>query len=161
MVPDNDDAAKTARRASEVSLEGVYDPGNIFAMVIRGEASAAKVFEDDETLAFMDAFPQARGHLLVVHKTAAARNLMDIEPAALKTLILSVQRMTKAVRAALNPDGIIVTQFNGEASGQSVYHLHFHVIPRWAGTALGRHGANAADPAELWDLARRIAAEVS
>jgi histidine triad (HIT) family protein len=143
-----------------VSLEGVYDPGNIFARIIRGEAPTAKVFEDDETLAFMDAFPQARGHLLVVHKTATARNLMDIEPAALKTLVLTVQRMTKAVRLALNPDGIIVTQFNGAASGQSVYHLHFHVIPRWAGTPLSRHGANAADPAELSDLARKIAAKV-
>lgn len=144
-----------------MSLEGAYDPGNIFARIIRGEAPTAKVFEDAETLAFMDAFPQARGHLLVVHKGAAARNLMDIEPAALETLVLTVQRMTKAVRAALNPDGIIVTQFNGAASGQTVYHLHFHIIPRWTGIALGRHGANAVDPAELSDLARKIAAAVS
>jgi histidine triad (HIT) family protein len=148
-------------KGKHVSLDGVYDPGNIFGRIIRGEAPTAKVFEDEETLALMDAFPQARGHLLVVHKTAPARNLMDIEPAALKTLILTVQRMTKAVRSALNPDGIIVTQFNGAPAGQTVYHLHFHVIPRWAGTPLGRHGVNAADPAELSDLARKIAAEVS
>jgi histidine triad (HIT) family protein len=144
-----------------MSLEGAYDPGNIFARIARGEAPATRVFEDAETLAFMDVFPQARGHVLVVHKLSTARNLMDIEPQALKTLIVTVQRVTSAVRRALNPDGIVVTQFNGAASGQTVFHLHFHIIPRWSGAALGRHGANAADPAELAELARRIAAELA
>jgi histidine triad (HIT) family protein len=143
-----------------MSLDGAYDPGNIFAKIIRGEASAIKIFEDDETLAFMDAFPQARGHALAVHKTSTARNLMDIEPAALKALIVTVQRVTTAVRASLRPDGIVVTQFNGSASGQTVFHLHFHIIPRWAGAPLGRHGAGAADPAELAELAKAIAARI-
>ncbi len=143
-----------------MSLDGAYDPANIFARIIRGEAPAIRVFEDDQTLAFMDVFPQGRGHTLVVHKTSVARNLMDIEPADLDVLIASVQRVTTAVRAALNPDGITVSQFNGTASGQTVFHLHFHIIPRWAGTPLGRHGADAASPVELAELARRIAAEI-
>jgi len=144
-----------------MSLDGPYDPANIFARIARGEAPAARVFEDTETLAFMDVFPQARGHTLVIHKTATARNLMDIEPAPLEALILTVQRVTRAVRAALQPDGIVVTQFNGAAAGQTVHHLHFHIIPRWEGVPLGRHAGGAmADPTELEALAREIAARI-
>lgn len=144
-----------------MSLEGAYDPGNIFARIVRGEAPATRVFEDAETLAFMDVFPQAPGHVLVVHKLSTARNLMEIEPHALKTLMVTVQRVTSAVRRALNPDGIVVTQFNGAASGQTIFHLHFHIIPRWSGAPLGRHGAKLSDPAELAELARKIAAELA
>jgi histidine triad (HIT) family protein len=145
-----------------MDLDGAYDPDNIFAKIVRGEMPAAKVFEDHETMAFMDVFPQGRGHTLVVHKTAPARNLMDIEPEPLQTLILTVQRITRAVRAALQPDGIMVSQFNGSASGQTIYHLHFHIIPRWQGVPLGRHaGGGMADAAELARLAEAIAAQVS
>jgi len=141
-----------------MSLDGAYDASNIFAKIVRGEMPAAKVFEDADTLAFMDVFPQARGHTLVIHKSARARNLLDIEAQPLQALILTVQRVTRAVRAALTPDGVLVSQFNGAPAGQTIYHLHFHIIPRWEGEALGRHAAGAmADPAELADLARRIA----
>jgi histidine triad (HIT) family protein len=145
-----------------MSLDGAYDPDNIFAKIVRGEMPAARVFEDHETMAFMDVFPQGRGHTLVVHKTAQARNLMDVEPEPLQTLILTVQRITRAVRAALKPDGIMVSQFNGAASGQTIYHLHFHIIPRWEGVPLGRHaGGGMADPAELAKLAEAIAAQIT
>jgi histidine triad (HIT) family protein len=145
-----------------MSLDGTYDDGNIFAKILRGEAPAARVFEDDHVLAFMDVFPQARGHTLVIPKHSTARNLMDEEPQVLADVILGVQRVTRAVRAALNPDGIVVTQFNGATAGQTVYHLHFHIIPRWEGVALGRHGAGGmADPAELKALAAEIAAQIS
>jgi len=140
-----------------MSLVGSYDPANIFGKIIRGEAPAAKIFEDDETLAFMDAFPQARGHCLVVHKSARARNLLDVETAALCAVMRTVQRVTRAVGEALSPDGILVTQFNGAAAGQSVYHLHVHVIPRWEGVALARHGGGMAEPTELAALATQIA----
>src|SRR5476649_1899719 len=103
-----------------MSLDGAYDPGNIFARIVRGEMPASRVFEDEDTLAFMDVFPQARGHTLVIHKTAAGRNLMDMPPEPLQALILSVQRVTRAVRAALKPDGILVSQFNGAAAGQTI-----------------------------------------
>ena len=142
-----------------MSLDGEYDPDNIFAKIVRGEAPAAKVFEDDDTLAFMDVFPQARGHLLVIHKSSTARNLLEVEPEPLQTLILTVQRLTRAARAALKPDGIMVSQFNGAVSGQTIYHLHFHIIPRYAGQRLAGHGhGNRADIAELEKIAKDIAA---
>lgn len=145
-----------------MSLEGDYDHGNIFAKILRGDIPSARVFEDDAVFAFMDAFPQARGHTLVISKESKARNLLDVEPQALEHLILGVQRVARAVRAALKPDGIVVTQFNGAPAGQTVFHLHFHIIPRWDGVALGRHAeAPMADAGELSELARRIAEQIS
>ena len=123
-----------------MSLDGDYDRSNIFARIVLGEIPAAKVFEDAETLAFMDAFPQVRGHVLVISKTAPARNLLDMEPAALTAVMATVQRVAKAVRLALKPDGILISQFNGAAAGQTVFHLHVHILPRWKGAELGRHG---------------------
>jgi histidine triad (HIT) family protein len=145
-----------------MSLDGTYDHGNIFAKILRGEAPAARVFEDDHVLAFLDVFPQAKGHTLVIPKHSTARNLMDEDPSVLQPLILGVQRVTRAVRAALAPDGIVVTQFNGAPAGQTIFHLHFHIIPRWDGVALGRHaGGGMADPAELKALAEQIAAKIA
>ena len=144
-----------------MSLDGVYEPGNVFAKILRGEIPKALIFEDLETMAFMDAFPQSPGHCLVIHKTSTARNLLDAEPETLAAIMRTAQKVTRAVRDALAPDGIVITQFNGEAAGQTVFHLHVHVIPRWAGAALGRHGATMADPAELSRTAARIAAKIS
>jgi histidine triad (HIT) family protein len=145
-----------------MSLDGTYDDGNIFAKILRGEMQAAKVFEDDHVLAFMDVFPQSRGHTLVIPKHSQARNLMDEEPAVLSHLILGVQRVTRAVRAALNPDGVVVTQFNGAPAGQTIFHLHFHIIPRWEGVPMGRHASGGmADVDELKALAEQISAQIS
>jgi histidine triad (HIT) family protein len=143
-----------------MDLDGAYDPDNIFAKIVRGELPCAKVFEDADTLSFMDAFPQDRGHTLVIHKRSRARNLLDVDADDLKALIMTTQRVTRAVRAALGPDGVAVMQFNGAAAGQTIYHLHFHIIPRWEGIPLGRHGAHRADPAELAVLAAQIAARI-
>src|SRR5258705_2985193 len=112
-------------RVTTMSLDGAYDPDNLFAKIVRGEMPAAKIFEDHETMAFMDVFPQARGHTLVVHKTAPARNLMDIEPEPLQALILTVQRITRAVRPALAPDGIMVSQSNRSQSRPTAYKRRF------------------------------------
>ena len=145
-----------------MSLDGTYDGGNIFAKILRGEMPAARVFEDEHVYAFMDVFPQSRGHTLVIPKHSTARNLLEEEPDRLANLVLGVQRITKAVRAALKPDGIVVTQFNGAPAGQTIYHLHFHIIPRWEGVALGRHAEGGmADMAELKVLAAQIAAKIS
>lgn len=144
-----------------MSLDGTYDAGNIFAKILRGEMPAAKVFEDDHVLAFMDVFPQARGHTLVIPKHSTARNFLEEAPEIIGPLMLGVQRVARAVRAALNPDGVVITQFNGATAGQSVYHLHFHIIPRWEGVALGRHGQGVADAEELKALAAQIAAQIS
>jgi len=145
-----------------MSLDGTYDAGNIFGKILRGEAPAAKVFEDSHVLSFMDVFPQSKGHTLVIPKHSSARNLLDEEPQVLSELILGVQRVARAVRAALKPDGLRVMQFNGSVAGQTVYHLHFHIIPLWEGVPLGRHGEGGmADPAELKVLAEQISAMIS
>lgn len=142
-----------------MSLSGQYDDNNIFAKIIRGEIPAVKVYEDNAVLAFMDVFPQSKGHCLVISKTAKARNLLEIDPQALVAVMETVQRLAKAVTAALNPDGVVITQFNGAPAGQTVFHLHFHIIPRYEGVALAGHGhGNMADMAELKTLAAQISA---
>jgi histidine triad (HIT) family protein len=142
-----------------MSLHGSYDADNIFAKIIRGEIPAVKVFEDEQVLAFMDAFPQSRGHVLVISKTSQARNLLEAETKTLGRLIGAVQKVTQAVTTALRPDGVVVTQFNGAPAGQTVFHLHFHIIPRYEGAGLSPHGdGGMADAAELKALAERIAA---
>lgn len=143
-----------------MSLNGTYDDANIFAKIARGEAPCAKIYEDADILAFMDLFPQSRGHCLVISKTSKARNLLDVEPEALQPLMLGVQSLARAVATALKPDGVVVTQFNGAPAGQTVFHLHFHIIPRYEGVGLAAHGGGMADPAELAELAERIAAAI-
>ncbi len=142
-----------------MSLSGQYDDNNIFAKIIRGEVPAVKVYEDEAVLAFMDVFPQSKGHCLVISKTAKARNLLEIDGQALGAIMVAVQRLAKAVTTALNPDGVVITQFNGAPAGQTVFHLHVHIIPRYEGVALAGHGhGNMADMAELKTLAAQIAA---
>ena len=143
-----------------MSLTGAYDPDNIFAKIVRGEIPNVTVWQDDDVLAFMDVFPQAPGHVLVIHKRSTARTLLDIEPGDLATLTAAVQKTACAVEAALKPGGLTIMQFNGEAGGQTVFHLHFHVIPRHEGASLARHGGGMADMDELKALAARIAAAV-
>jgi histidine triad (HIT) family protein len=145
-----------------MSLDGRYESDNIFAKILRGEIPSARVFEDEHVFAFMDVFPQSRGHTLVIPKRSQARNLLDEEPAVLSELVLGVQRVARAVRAALQPDGLVITQFNGAAAGQTVFHLHFHIIPRWEGEPVGRHAGGAmADAGELKALAEQISAQIS
>jgi len=145
-----------------MSLDGAYDPDNIFAKILRGEAPCARVFEDDHVLSFMDVFPQVRGHTLVIPKHSAARNVLEEDPAVLAPLILGVQRVARAVRAALEPDGVVITQFNGTAAGQTVFHPHFHILPRWEGVAVGRHASGGMPGATASKaLAEQIAAAVA
>jgi histidine triad (HIT) family protein len=115
-----------------------YDANNIFAKILRGEIPCHRVYEDAETLAFMDVMPQSPGHLLVIPKTPS-RNILDADPAVLSNLIPVVQKLAKAAKEAFEADGVTVTQFNEPAAGQTVYHLHFHVIPRYEGEALRPH----------------------
>lgn len=109
-----------------------YDPDNVFAKILRGEMPATKVYEDDVALAFMDIMPRADGHTLVIPK-AAARNILDIAPADLGELIKRVQIVAKGAHRAMGADGVTVQQFSERAGGQLVFHIHFHVLPRWNG----------------------------
>lgn len=142
-----------------MSLHGTYDDNNLFAKILRGEIPAVKVYEDDDVLAFMDIFPQTRGHFLVVPKNVKARNFLELPEEKVAPLMAHVHRLTKAAVKALKPDGVTVTQFNGEDAGQTIFHLHFHIIPRYAGQRLAGHGhGNKADIAELQQIAAEIAA---
>ena len=142
-----------------MTLQAPYDPDNIFAKILRGEVPAVKVWEDDHVLAFMDVFPQSEGHVLVISKSSTARTLLEMEPKALGRLIGATQRTARAVVKALEPEGFHIMQFNGEAGGQTVFHLHFHVVPRWSDRPMKGHGhAPMADPETLRALADRIAA---
>jgi len=132
-----------------MSLDGTYDPDNIFAKILRGEIPSATVYEDDRVLSFMDAFPQSRGHTLVIPK-APSRNLLDTDPDELSYLMRKTQIIAEAVKRVFTPDGIVVTQFNGTPAGQTVFHLHFHIIPRYTGSTLGAHAGG--QMAEFEDL---------
>lgn len=142
-----------------MSLDVSYDQDNIFAKIIRGDMPCTKLHETDDILAFMDVFPQSRGHCLVIHKKATATNLFDIEADHLSAITAAVQKVAGAVKDGLNPSGVRIAQFNGEAAGQTVYHLHFHIIPVYDGEALGRHaGGGPADADELEATAKNIRA---
>ena len=139
-----------------MSLYGDYDAQNIFAKIIRGEAPCYRLYEDDDVLAFLDLFPQSFGHSLVIPKRAAARNLLEIDADSLCKLSLAVQKLTRALVEELQPAGVQVAQFNGSPAGQTVFHIHMHVIPRFEGESLGIHAAKKADPAELEQLQARL-----
>lgn len=136
-----------------------YDSSNIFARILKGELPCHKVHEDDIALVMMDIFPQSKGHTLVVPK-AASRNLLDADPAALSAMMPLVQRVARAVKAATGADGLRLMQFNEAPAGQTVFHLHFHIIPIYEGVALGAHAGGKADDTELAALASKIAAEL-
>jgi histidine triad (HIT) family protein len=132
-----------------------YDPTNIFGRILRGEAACIRVYECEQTLAFMDVMPQADGHILVIPKEPAA-TIFDLSARAAAACIVTVQSMSLAVHAALRPDGLLIAQLNGPAAGQTVGHVHFHVIPRWNDVPLRPHGQVHADKSHLESLAQRI-----
>jgi histidine triad (HIT) family protein len=136
-----------------------YDNNNIFGKILRGEIPCHRVYEDDETLAFMDVMPQAGGHVLVIPKTPS-RNLLDADPSVLARLMPVVQKIARAAKDAFEADGITVIQFNEPAAGQTVFHLHFHIIPRHEGQALRPHSGQMEDGDVLAANAEKIIGEL-
>lgn len=134
-----------------------YDPNNIFAKILAGTIPSVKLYEDEDTLAFMDVMPQAPGHLLVIPKTGS-RNLLDADPAVLSKLMPVVQKLAMAAKEAFEADGVFIAQFNEPAAGQTVFHLHFHVIPRHEGVPLMPHAGGMADVEMLKAQAEKIKA---
>ena len=139
------------------SAPAPYDDANVFAKILRGEMPCHKVYEDEVALAFMDVMPQGKAHTLVVPK-AAARTVLDIAPDDLAALITRVQTVAKAVKTAFAAEGLTIFQCSEPAGGQTVFHLHFHVVPRFAGVALRPHEGAMADGAMLREHAALIAA---
>lgn len=138
-------------------MTAAYDPNNVFAKILRGEMGSVRVYEDDAALAFMDIMPRVEGHTLVIPKVAA-RNLLDIAPDALQTFIPAVQRVARAVKKGLGAEGITLQQFNESAGGQLVFHLHFHILPRWGGQSLRPPGGPMVPAVELEVVAAKIRA---
>ena len=134
-----------------------YDPSNIFAKILRGEIPCVKIYEDDKTLAFLDVMPQAEGHTLVLPKEAA-ENIFDLSPESAAAMITTVQKVAKAVKAATGASGLMLMQLNGKAAGQSVFHIHMHIIPRQHGIDLEFHERSMVPAAALEPIAGKIRA---
>lgn len=134
-----------------------YDPNNIFAKILRGELPCIRLFENDTTLAFMDIMPQSPGHVLVLPKEPA-ETFYDLSEEAAAESMKTAKRVALALRRLLNPDWLFIGQLNGAAAGQTVPHVHFHLIPRWEGQPLQLHAREKADVKELEALAERIRA---
>lgn len=134
-----------------------YDTNNIFAKILRGEVPSVKVYEDDKTLAFMDVMPQADGHTLVIPKEPA-ENIFELSPEGAAALMKTTQTVAKAVKKGLDAAGIMITQLNGRPAGQSVFHVHFHIIPRSGGVDFRLHAREMEKPEKLKALAEKIRA---
>lgn len=134
-----------------------YDPNNIFAKILKGEIPCHKVYEDGDVLCFMDVMPQAPGHALIVPK-AASRNMLDADPAVLAKVLPIVQKIAIAAKTAFAADGITVMQYNEPAGGQTVFHLHYHVVPRMDGQPLAKHTGTMENPDVLKANAEKLKA---
>ena len=133
----------------------MYDPNNIFAKILRGEIPCVKIYEDDKTLAFMDVMPQADGHTLVIPKEPA-ENLFDLSPEGAAAMVTTTQKVVKAVKKGLDAPGVMLFQLNGKAAGQTVFHIHFHIVPCYEGREMKGHSRDMADKAELAEHAERV-----
>ena len=136
-----------------------YDNNNIFARILRGEIPAVKVYEDAHTLAFMDVMPEADGHVLVIPKEPA-QDILDLSSQGLSAMMATVQKVAKAADKALAPDGILIKQYNRAAAGQSVFHVHFHIVPRWEGVPMAPHGKVMVEATRLEPIAAKIRSEL-
>jgi len=132
-----------------------YDADNPFARILRGEAPASMVYEDEHAIAFMDLMPQVEGHTLVIPR-APCRDLFDVDPDVLSGTMRATQTVAAAVKATFDAPGIMIAQLSGAAAGQTVFHLHFHILPRFQGIEFRLHAAVMEDRATLDTLAERI-----
>jgi histidine triad (HIT) family protein len=132
-----------------------YDPNNIFARILRGELPCVKVYEDDLTLALMDIMPSVEGHTLVITKEAA-EGILDLSPEGAAALIKTTQKVAKALKKGLNASGVMLVQLNGTAAGQSIAHVHFHILPREEGLDMKLHGRAMAKAESLEPIAAKI-----
>lgn len=136
-----------------------YDPDNIFAKILKGEIPCHKIYEDDDTLAFLDIMPRTEGHALVITKEKAP-DLFGVTPEGLSKLMAVVQKLAPKIKEAVGADGVLIQQFNGAVAGQTVFHLHVHIVPVKEGVPLKPHAGDMADPDELAMTAEKIRAVI-
>lgn len=134
-----------------------YDPNNVFARILRGELPKFAIYEDDLTLSFLDIMPATEGHTLVIPKEDA-ETVFDCSPDAVAATIRTTQKVAAAVKKAFACPGLMLVQLNGAEAGQSIPHLHFHILPRAHGLDMKLHGRTMADPKTLAPIADRIRA---
>lgn len=134
-----------------------YDDSNVFAKILRGELPCHNIYEDDETFAFLDIMPRADGHSLVIPK-ARAIDIVDADDDVLCTTIKTVKKLTPVICSAMESEGALIQQFNGASAGQTVFHVHFHIIPRKEGVALRPHASDMEDSDVLTANAEKIRA---
>ena len=132
-----------------------YDDNNIFAKIIRGEAPCYAVEEDDYTLTMMDIMPRAVGHALVIPKEPC-ENIFEISDDALAKVVQQTKRVATACKKAFQSEGVMIVQLNGADAGQSVFHLHFHIIPRSGGFNLDMHGVEMASEESLHNSVEKL-----
>jgi histidine triad (HIT) family protein len=131
----------------------------IFCKIVRGEAPAFTVCEDEHVIVFMDIHPVTDGHTLVVTKQHFT-NVFETTDEALRAVAAISRRVALAQQAVLRPDGLMVFQLNGLAAGQSVFHYHMHLMPRADNEPLALHTRVPGDPQRLKELATALAAEL-
>lgn len=134
-----------------------YDPDNIFAKILKGEIPCHKLYEDEDTLAFLDIMPRTEGHALVITKEPAM-DLFGVSQGGLGKLMTVVQSLAPKIKKAVGAEGVLIQQFNGAVAGQTVFHLHVHIVPRKEGVPLRPEGAAMADPEGLKATAEKIRA---
>jgi histidine triad (HIT) family protein len=132
-----------------------YDENNVFAKVLKGELPCHKIYEDADTLAFLDIMPRTQGHALVVTKEKA-RDLFDVSPKTLARLMEVVQTLAPKIKDAVGADGVLIQQFNGAAAGQTVFHLHVHIVPIKQDVPVKPHAGVMEDQAKLAAVAEKI-----
>ena len=136
-----------------------YDSQNIFAKILRGEAPSFKIYEDDKTYAMMDIMPQTRGHLLILTKEGA-ETLLDLSVEGAQACVATAKKIAPAMLEVTKADGFIMSQFNNEIAGQTVYHVHFHLVPRYVGQTVEQHARVKGDMEDIAELAKQIAAAI-
>jgi histidine triad (HIT) family protein len=136
-----------------------YDPDNIFAKILKGEIPCHKIYEDDDTLAFLDIMPRTEGHALVITKEKAP-DLFGVTPEGLSKLMAVVQKLAPKIKEAVGADGVLIQQFNGAVAGQTVSHLHVHIVPVKEGVPLKPHAGDMANPDDLAMTAEKIRAVI-
>ena len=141
-------------------MQAEYDSNNIFARILRGELPCFKVYEDADTIAFMDIMPQSDVHTLVVPKEQAV-DVFGLSEAGAAAAIRATQIVARGVREAFQPDGVVISQFNGAAAGQTVPHIHFHIVPRYVDQPLRGHARQQQDMAVLKQHAERVIAALA
>ena len=141
-------------------LDEAYDDNNIFAKILRGDLPCFTVYEDEQTLAFMDIMPQSPGHVLVIPKNPST-NMLTIAEEDVVAVMRTTHKIAPSIRKAMGAEGFMVVQLNGSEAGQTVPHLHMHIVPRQGGIDIGFHARDVEDMDELAAIGEKIAAQIS